>query len=139
MFVGEFLHSVDAKGRLALPARFRAKIERGAVLTRGIELCLQVFPMETWEEKSRELAEAGIDPRQRRLIERRFFAMAFECELDGQGRIVIPARFREYAGLNGEAVVLGARDRIEVWDPARWQEYTDAMGQEDLSGLPLPF
>jgi MraZ protein len=139
MFVGEFLHSVDAKGRLALPARFRGKIERGAVLTRGIEPCLLVFPMETWEEKGRELAEATIDPRQRRLIERRFFAMAFECELDGQGRIVIPARFREYAGLNGEAAVLGARDRIEVWNPARWDEYADKMGQEDLSGLPLPF
>lgn len=139
MFVGEFLHSVDAKGRLALPARFRAKIERGAVLTRGIEPCLLVFPMETWEEKGRELAEAAIDARQRRLIERRFFAMAFECELDGQGRIVIPARFREYAGLNGEATVLGARDRIEVWSPARWEEYTNEIGQEDLSGLPLPF
>jgi transcriptional regulator MraZ len=139
MFVGEFLHSVDAKGRLALPARFRAKIEHGAVLTRGIEPCLLVFPVETWEEKGRELAEATMDPRQRRLIERRFFAMAFECELDGQGRIVIPARFREYAGLDGEATVLGARDRIEIWSPAHWEEYTDEMGQEDLSGLPLPF
>jgi MraZ protein len=139
MFVGEFLHSVDAKGRLALPARFRAKIERGAVLTRGIEPCLLVFPMETWEQKGRELAEATIDPRQRRLVERRFFAMAFECELDGQGRIVVPARFRDYAGLNGEATVLGARDRIEVWSPTRWEEYTNEMAQEDLSGLPLPF
>jgi MraZ protein len=65
--------------------------------------------------------------------------MAFECELDGQGRIVVPARLRDYAGLNGEATVLGARDRIEVWDPGRWEEYTNEMQAEDLSGLPLPF
>ena len=139
MFIGEYLHSVDSKGRLALPARFRSKIEGGAVLTRGIEPCLYVFPMETWEQKGRELAEAAIDPEQRRRIERRFFAMAFECELDGQGRIVIPAKFRHYAGLNGEATVLGARDRIEVWSPSRWEEYTAAMQEDDLAGLPLPF
>jgi MraZ protein len=139
MFVGEYLHSVDGKGRLALPARFRSKIERGAVLTRGIEPCLYVFPTETWEQKGRELAEAAIDPRQRRLIERRFFGMAFECELDGQGRIVIPAKFRQYAALNGEATVVGARDRIEVWNTERWEAYAIEMQEEDLAGLPLPF
>jgi transcriptional regulator MraZ len=139
MFVGEYLHSVDAKGRLALPARFRSKIERGAVLTRGIEQCLYVFPTETWEQKGRELAEAVIDPRQRRLIERRFFGMAFECELDGQGRIVIPAKFRTYARLNGEATVVGARDRIEVWSNELWEAYATEMQDVDLTGLPLPF
>jgi MraZ protein len=138
-FAGEFEHSVDAKGRLALPARFRAKIERGAVLTRGIEPCLYVFPTETWEQKGQELAETAIDPRQRRMIERRFFGMAFECELDGQGRIVVPAKFRQYAGLNGEAVVIGARDRIEIWSAERWEAYTAEMQEEDLTGLPLPF
>jgi MraZ protein len=139
MFVGEYLHSVDSKGRLALPARFRAKIERGAVLTQGVESCLYVFPTETWEQKGRELAEAAIDPAQRRRIERRFFGMAFECELDGQGRIVVPAKFRAYAGLNGEAAVVGARDRIEVWSAERWESYASEMQAEDLTGLPLPF
>ena len=139
MFVGEYLHSVDSKGRLALPARFRAKIERGAVLTQGVESCLYVFPTETWEQKGRELAEAALDPAQRRRIERRFFGMAFECELDGQGRIVIPAKFRTYAGLNGEAAVVGARDRIEVWSAERWETYAAEMQEEDLTELPLPF
>ena len=139
MFVGEYLHSVDTKGRIALPARFRARIERGAVLTRGIEPCLYVFPIATWEQKGNELAEANIDPRQRRIIERRFFGMAFECELDGQGRIVIPAKFRQYAGLNGEATVVGARDRIEIWSTERWEAYAAEMQEEDLTGLPLPF
>ncbi|HEY7779488.1 MAG TPA: division/cell wall cluster transcriptional repressor MraZ [Ktedonobacterales bacterium] len=139
MFVGEYLHTVDNKGRLAVPARFRARIEGGAVLTRGVESCLYVFPLDTWERKGRELAEAALDPRQRRLIERRFFGMGFEVELDAQGRIVVPARFRQYAGLEGETVVLGVRDRIEIWSPARWDEYIAAIRDEDLADLPLPF
>jgi MraZ protein len=139
MFLGEYPHNIDNKGRLAVPARFRSKIERGAVLTRGIDVCLYIYPMETWEQKARELDAAIIDPRQRRLIERRFFGMALELELDSQGRIVIPARFRQYAGLNSEAMVIGTRDRFEVWSTANWQAYTDDMATQDLSGLPLPF
>ena len=139
IFVGEYLHSVDTKGRLALPARFRTRIAGGAVLTRGIEPCLYVFPTTTWEEKGRELAAAAINPRQRRMIERRFFGMAFECELDAQGRIIVPAKFRQYAGLNGEANVIGARDRIELWNVERWEDYIAQSQEEDLSGLPLPF
>lgn len=139
MFLGEFQHSVDTKGRLAIPARFRSKIERGAVLTRGVETCLYVYPLETWEQKARELDAAILDPRQRRMVERRFFGMAFECELDAQGRIVVPARYRQYAGLNGEAAVVGARDRFEIWSPEEWGRYNDEMEQTDLSSLQLPF
>jgi MraZ protein len=139
MFLGEFLHSVDAKGRVAIPARFRSKIERGAVLTRGVDSCLYVYPMEVWEQKARELDAADINPRQRRMIERRFFGMAFELELDAQGRIVVPVKLRQYAGLNGEAVVVGARERFEIWSAVSWQAYTEEMAEEDLSGLPLPF
>ena len=139
MFLGEYLHSVDSKGRLAIPARFRAKIEGGAVLTRGVDTCLYVYPMATWEQKARELDAAIVDPRQRRLVERRFFGMAYECELDAQGRIIVPAKFRQYAELNGEATVVGARDRFEVWSPVRWEAYMEEMQAEDLSALPLPF
>ncbi len=139
MFLGEYLHSVDSKGRLAIPARFRSKIERGAVLTRGIDACLYVYPMEVWEQKASELDAAILNPRQRRLIERRFFGMATEVELDSQGRIVIPARFRQYAGLGNESMVIGARDRFEIWSTVNWQSYTDEVAAEDLSGLSLPF
>ena len=139
VFLGEFQHSVDTKGRLAIPARFRSKIERGAVLTRGVDTCLYVYPLETWEQKARELDAAILDPRQRLMVERRFFGMAFECELDAQGRIVVPARYRQYAGLNGEAVVLGARDRFEIWSPAEWERYNDEMDQIDMTNLQLPF
>ena len=139
MFLGEFQHTIDAKGRLAIPAKYRGRLERGAVLVRGIEQCLYVYTMETWEAKARELDSRDLDPRQRRMIERRFFGTAFECELDAQGRIVVPARFRTYAGLSGETTILGARDRFEIWNTAQWDNYQDEMATEDLAGLDLPF
>jgi MraZ protein len=139
LFLGEYLHSVDGKGRVAVPARFRSKIERGAVLTRGIEPCLYVYPMETWEQKARELETAHLDARQRRVVERRLFAPAFDVELDAQGRLLVPPKLRHYAGLNGEATIIGARDRFELWSTERWQAYTEELEAEDLTGLPLPF
>jgi transcriptional regulator MraZ len=139
MFLGEYQHSVDSKGRLAVPARFRSKIERGAVLTRGVDPCLYVYPLEAWEEKARELSASIADPRLLRLVERRFFGLAHEVELDAQGRIVLPAKFRQYASLNGEAMVIGARDRFEVWSVAGWDAYVAEMQDEDLTRLPLPF
>ncbi len=138
MFVGEYLHNVDTKGRVAIPARFRAKIERGAVLTRGMDSCLTVYPMETWERKAQALDNIA-DPRKRHAVERQFFAAAFEVELDAQGRIVIPPKLRKYAGLNGEAMIVGTRDRFEIWSGERWQSYLDELAAEDLSELALPF
>ena len=138
MFVGEYIHTVDTKGRVAIPARFRAKIERGAVLTRGMDSCLTVYPMETWERKAQALDNIA-DSRKRHAVERQFFAAAFEVELDAQGRIVIPPKLRKYAGLNGEAVIVGARDRFEIWSGERWQSYLDELAGEDLSELALPF
>ena len=151
MFLGEFDHSVDSKGRIAIPARFRSKIAHGAVLTRGVDPCLYVYPMETWEQKAATLDTTIPDPNQLRYVERHFFGGAFELELDTQGRIVLPARFRAFAGLNGangegrtngvsvEALVIGARERFEIWSPARWEAYLAEHADDDLSSLPLPF
>ena len=139
MFLGEYQHTIDTKGRLAIPARFRGRLENGAVLVRGIEPCLYVYTVATWESKARELDSRNLEPKQRRMIERRFFGTAFECELDGQGRIVVPARFRTYAGLAGDTTVLGARDRFEIWNSTQWEAYQDAIAGEDLAGLDLPF
>jgi MraZ protein len=157
MFLGEFEHSVDGKGRIAIPARFRSKIASGAVLTRGVDPCLYVYPMETWEQKAVTLEATITNPRQLRYVERHFFGGAYELELDAQGRIVLPARFRAFAGLNGvngrngengegrangasvEAIVIGARERFEIWSPARWEAYLAEHEDDDLSSLPLPF
>ncbi|MBF6590878.1 MAG: division/cell wall cluster transcriptional repressor MraZ [Ktedonobacterales bacterium] len=139
MFLGEYQHTIDAKGRVAVPARFRAKIERGAVLTRGTEPCLLVFPLETWERKAQALAAADLDARLRRYFERMHFGPATECELDAQGRLVLSPKLRQYAGLNGEALILGAHERFEIWSPARWETYLEEMRDADLGALQSPF
>lgn len=139
MFIGEYQHALDTKGRVAIPARFRSKLVKGAVLVKGIENCLYVFTLETWEEKARELDDANLTPAQRRLIERRFFGTAFECELDAQGRIVIPASFRKYAHLTREVTIVGTRNRFEIWSAPDWDAYQETMANEDLTGIDLPF
>ncbi|HST90497.1 MAG TPA: division/cell wall cluster transcriptional repressor MraZ, partial [Ktedonobacterales bacterium] len=100
--------------------------------------CLTVYPTETWERKAQALDNIA-DTRKRHAVERQFFAAAFEVELDAQGRIVIPPKLRKYAGLNGEAMIVGARDRFEIWSSERWQSYLDELAAEDLSDLALPF
>jgi MraZ protein len=139
MFLGEYQHSIDTKGRLAIPAKFRGKLERGVVLVRGIEECIFGYAMEMWEAKALEFASRPMDPKQRRLIDRRFYATAQECELDSQGRIIIPLGFRKYADIKSEVAVLGVRDRFEIWSSTRWTDYQEEMAQEDLSGIDLPF
>ena len=138
-FKGEYLHSVDGKGRVAVPARFRAKIEHGAVLTRGIEQCLYVYTAETWELKSAALEAAELRPAERRRVERQMYSQAHDVELDAQGRMLIPLKLRQYAAIGGEAVVVGARDRFEIWSAERWHDYAAELDAEDLSSLPLPF
>ena len=139
MFLGAYQHTIDTKGRLAIPAKFRSSIERGAVLVKGVESCLNVFTTEVWEEKARELAALPLDPRQRRIIERNFFGSATECELDSQGRIVIHVNFRRFAGLAGDTTIVGIYQRFEIWNTERWDEYQTVIANEDLSGIALPF
>src|SRR5215469_2025583 len=114
MFLGEYEHTIDAKGRLAVPAKFRAQLDRGAVLSKGMGRCLSVYTMTRWEEKSAALVADKSDEALRD-FERRIYPSACEVELDGQGRLVIPAKLREYASLGSEVTVVGVRDHIEIW------------------------
>lgn len=130
MFLGEYEHSIDAKGRMAVPAKYREQIQRGAVVSKGMGSCLSVYPMQRWEEKSAELAE-GKSNEELREFERRIFPSAGEVELDAQGRMIIPARLRAYANLGNEVAVLGMRDHFEIWDRVLWrahQEQLEASG-----------
>src|SRR5712692_5375059 len=95
MFLGQFDHTIDAKGRMAVPAKFRGQLENGAVISKGMGTCLSVYTMQRWEEKSAELVE-GKTSEELRDFERRNYPSASEIELDGQGRLVIPARLRTY-------------------------------------------
>ena len=127
MFTGEYRHTVDDKGRLAVPARFRAQLAGGAVVSRWIDGCLAIHDQAGWEALSTRVAALPITDAAARLFQRQIFGGALEAALDRQGRVLIPAYLREEAGLGGEAVVAGIRDHAEIWAPARWAEYRVAM------------
>jgi MraZ protein len=135
MFLGEYEHTIDAKGRMAVPAKFRGQLDRGAVISKGMGRCLSIYTMMRWEEKSAALVEGKSDEALRD-FERRVFPSASEVELDGQGRLVIPPKLRAYAGLTSEVTVAGVRDHIEIWDRAAWQEYQERL---DAEGDIVPF
>ncbi len=138
MFVGEYRHNVDSKGRLAIPFRMRSELERGAVVTRGVDACLTVYTREEWDKLAAKIADLPMsDPKARRFA-RFFLAGAAEVEFDKQGRVLLPAYLREYAGITGGVVVAGVFNRIELWSDARWTEQSaDGNPADDLGGLAI--
>ena len=135
MFLGEYEHTIDTKGRMAVPARFRSQIDRGAVVSKGMGTCLSIYTRERWDEKSAELA-AGKTSDELRDFERRIYPSASEVELDAQGRMSIPAKLRAYARLESEVTVAGVRDHFEIWDRAMWKAYQERLETE---GGNIPF
>jgi MraZ protein len=131
VFTGEYRHSVDDKGRVAVPAKFRAQIEEGAVVSRWLDACLAIHTRTGWEQLSTKVAGLPITDAGSRLFQRYVFAGAFEADLDRQGRVVVPAYLREWAGLGSEAVIVGSRDHAEIWSPARWDDYRRALEDPD--------
>ena len=127
MFTGEYRHTVDDKGRLAVPARFRPQLAAGAVVSRWIDGCLAIHDQAGWEALSTRVAALPVTDAAARLFQRQIFAGAFDAELDRQGRILIPSYLRDEAGLAADAVVAGIRDHAEIWAPARWDDYRKAM------------
>lgn len=135
MLLGEYEHTLDAKGRLAIPARFRSQMGPGAVLSKGMGTCLSLYTLERWEEKSNELV-ARMASDELRDFERRIYPSACEVELDGQGRIVIPAKLRTYARLETNVTIIGVRDHMEIWDRETWQSYQERL---DAGENRIPF
>jgi len=122
MFLGEYRHSIDAKGRLAIPARFRAELEGGLVITRGLDPCLHIYPKAQWEPLAEKLSNLPVSEPAVRALRRNFFTGAFACEMDKQGRVLIPPALRQYAGLDGDVVIAGLNTYIEVWSAVRWEQ-----------------
>jgi MraZ protein len=127
MFLGSYLHNIDSKGRLTLPAKFRAELAKGVVVTLGLDGCLWVFPMETWEEVSRKMDDLPLTNKSSRDFARRMYGYASDCEPDKQGRILLPGVLREKAALDGETVVVGGPGRLEIWSRTSWERTTEEI------------
>jgi len=123
MFIGEFTHNLDVKGRIAMPVKFRDKVSGGAIITRGLDHCLFVFTNKEWEVLAQKLIALPLAQANSRAFVRLMLAGAMDVELDKQGRILIPDYLREYAGLKKEIVIAGVYNRMEIWDKEKWNEY----------------
>ena len=132
MFTGEYRHTVDEKGRLAVPARFRAQLDGGAVVARWLDECLAIFPKQAWEDLATKVRALPITDAGARSFQRYLFAGAFDVDLDRQGRVLVPLNLRQFAGLEGEAVVVGSLDHAEIWAPQRWDGYRKALEDPDV-------
>ena len=127
MFTGEYRHTVDDKGRIAVPAKFRAQLAEGAFVSRWLDGCLAIHTRAGWEALAEKVEGLQIADEGSRLFQRFIFAGAFEAEVDRQGRILVPAYLREAAALDTDAVVVGSRDHAEIWAPSRWDKYHRAL------------
>ena len=133
MFIGEYQHTVDEKGRLALPVKFRDDFTHGAVVTRGLDHCLFIYSSTEWAKLADKLATLPIAQANTRAFARLMLAGAMDCTLDKQGRIVLPEYLRDYAGLKKPVVVAGLYNRLEVWDESAWKKYKTATEEESTS------
>ena len=138
-FMGEYSQSIDAKGRLIIPSRFRDELGDDFVLTKGLDGCLSIYPQNEWEAFEQKLRALPLTSKNARTFTRFFVASAAPCELDKQGRILVPATLREYAGLEKDVVLTGNINRIEIWSKRKWSEnsnYDDmdaiAEGLQDM-------
>jgi MraZ protein len=124
--IGTHSYSLDPKGRVSLPVRFRAAFDEGMWLTVGQDRCLYCFPRAEWERRSSEVDAFALSDKEGRAFARLFFASADEARLDAQGRVTIPQRLREGVGITKDVVVLGVRERMEIWDRGEFERYRDA-------------
>ncbi len=130
MFLGSFTHTLDDKGRLTIPAKYRADLAAGVVVTRGLDRNLAVYPMAEWQRLTERIRQLPYTDQGARDFRRLVFAMAMDTVPDKQGRILIPVELRQYAGIDGEAVVVGMDTYLEVWSPATWQELRQTVEQQ---------
>lgn len=123
MFIGEYSHNLDDKGRVAVPVRFRADLKKGAVVTRGLDNCLFLYTKPEWEKLAEKLAALPISQANSRAFARLMLAGAMDVEVDKQGRMVLPEYLRNFAGLKKGVVIAGLYNRLELWDTAKWEGY----------------
>ena len=123
MFIGEYQHNLDAKGRIIIPSRFRDELHATFILTRGLDGCLTIYSQEQWEKLFIEINKLPTTKKAARQYIRMLTSTASECTLDNQGRIQIPSFLSKPVNISKECVVIGANDHIEIWDKATWESY----------------
>ncbi|AJS57743.1 division/cell wall cluster transcriptional repressor MraZ [Paenibacillus sp. IHBB 10380] len=123
MFMGEYQHSIDDKGRIIIPVKFRDLLGTSFVVTRGLDQCLFAYPKEEWAIMEQKLKSLSLMKSDARAFTRFFFSGATECEWDKQGRVNLPGNLREYAKLEKDCIVLGVSNRMEIWSKNMWNEY----------------
>ncbi|MFC2045866.1 division/cell wall cluster transcriptional repressor MraZ [Chloroflexota bacterium] len=130
MFFGEFEYKVDEKGRVPIPPKFRRELEKGVVLTPGMERCISAYSLPEWERLAKELTSgSSINRNKLRKLNRAIFATAFSLNIDKQGRIALPAPLRSYAGIDDEVIIAGVNNTLELWNKKQW-EAEKAISQE---------
>ena len=133
MFIVEYSHGIDEKNRMAVPVKFRVKLGKGAIVTRGLDRCLFLFNAGDWQELAKKIVALPLAQANSRAFSRLMLAGAMEVELDGQGRILLPDYLKEYAGLKKQVIVTGLYNRVEIWDEEVWKNYkikTEASSDE---------
>lgn len=133
MFMGEYNHSIDTKGRLIIPSRFREELGDEFVVTKGLDGCLFVFPNNEWQAFEEKLKALPLTNKSARQFARFFVAGATPCELDKQGRILLPQTLREFAGLEKDVVLTGMLNRIEIWSKTKWVENSSYDDMDDIA------
>lgn len=134
MFLGEYNHSIDAKGRLIVPAKFREDLGEEFIVTKGLDGCLYIYPDNEWRDFEKKLSELPMGKSDIRKMVRFFLSAATQVELDKQGRILIPGTHREFAGLEKDVVLAGVGKKIEIWSKEKWEE-TATFDYEDMDDV----
>ena len=132
MFMGEYSHTIDAKGRLIIPAKFRDELGEDFVLTKGLDGCLSIYPNNEWKDFEEKLKALPLNDKNARAFVRFFVSSATQCELDKQGRILVPVTLREFAGLSKDVVLTGNLTRIEICSKQKWMENSNC---EDMDAI----
>lgn len=130
MFIGEYLHTLDPKNRISLPAKFRKDLGRAVIMTRGLDRCLFVYPKAAWQKEAESRAAHAGGTSAARGLARLFLAGAMEAEVDAVGRVLVPDHLRSFAGLKTKTVIAGVANRVEIWDAAAWKKYTAAIERD---------
>lgn len=133
MLIGEYEHSLDAKGRLIMPAKFREDIGEKFIITKGLDGCLFVFSCSEWQKFEEKLSTLPISNKDARAFTRFFFAGAIDCEIDKQGRFLISANLREFAGLAKDVIIVGMNSRIEIWSKEKWKECDENISADEIA------